>query len=302
MGGAPVSNSARSGLWDELDELCPIDEAAQAPSEAAPEPAPPVLLSRDAVRRNERFAQGIAKSAKIGRRRAFPIIGYIGDNGSGKTLTAVRDTLPSLLSGRPVVSTTPLFDPCAPSSRSLHPLYRPLVSWRDVPTMRNCDLLLDEVQSVANSRLSTSIPPQLLTAFLQLRKQGVVLRWTTTHWARIDTALREVTKAAVICNSMFAAKSAGADGWRPKKVFAVRLVDAASLDGAYTIQVGSDVQTSGVRTLARERYRRRDWWPWLYDSGALVQVLDHVDASGWCMSCGGQRSRPKCNCGPGAHL
>ena len=306
-------------VWNELDELVPIfgansERSAEAAVEvaaaaweapalagaSAEEPAgeePRELWDAQQRERNRRFAELLVRNPKVARRRGFPIIGYIGDNGSGKTLAAVRDSMPTLLRGGTVVSTTPLFDPLADGPRVLHPGYRPLTSWMEVPTLRNADLLLDEVQSVANARLATSIPPQLLTAFLQLRKQGVVLRWTTTHWARVDTALREVTKAAVICNSSSPSKAAGSDGWRPKRRFHVRTVDAASLDGAYTIQLGDETPTHGVKTLARERYRRKDWWPWLYDSTALVRVLDHVDSSGWCMTCGGHRSRPKCSCG-----
>jgi len=289
-------------VWTELDELIPFEGNPERSAGAAAEPPAnadadvPAGWDADQLRRNRKFVESLVRNSKVTRRRGFPIIGYIGDNGSGKTLAAVRDSMPTLVRGGTVVSTTPLFDPLADRPGVLHAGYRPLESWLQVPSLRNADLLLDEVQSVANARLATSIPPQLLTAFLQLRKQGVVLRWTTTHWARVDTALREVTKAAVICNSSLPSKSAGVDGWRPKRLFHVRTVDAASLDGAYTIQLGDDIPRSGVKTLARERYRRKDWWPWLYDSTALVRVLDHVDSSGWCMTCGGHRQRPRCSC------
>lgn len=286
------------GLASELDEIlplpAPVGEAEAAPGRPQPTGSEVVVpFNPDAA---QRFVRSVIRSKGVAHRRGFPLIGYIGDNGSGKTLTAVRDTLPSLLAGRTVLSTTPLFDPLQPHG-TLHDAYRPLLSWREIANLRNADLLLDEVQSVANSRMSSSIPPQLLTAFLQLRKRDVVLRWTTTHWSRIDVTLREVTKAAVICSSSRPDKRAGADGWRPKRKFRVRTVDAASLDGAYTIDIGDPEASRAVRTLSHEKYRRRDWWPWLYDSTALVNVLDHVDAGGWCMSCGGMRPRPKCTCG-----
>jgi len=289
-------------IWSELDEILGFpgegQEGATAPEAHPVDPTPERVRVPDDLRRaRERFVRKTVRSSGVVRRRGFPIIGYIGDNGSGKTLTAVRDTLPSLIMGRTVVSTTPLFDPLAEYDKTPHASYRPLRSWTEITTLRNADLLLDEVQSVANSRQANAIPPQLLTAFLQLRKRGVVLRWTTTHWARIDLSLREVTKAAVICNSSWPQRKAGADGWRPKRRFSARLVDAASLDGAYTIQLGDESPERGVRTMARERYWRRDSWPRLYDSDALVEVLDHVDAAGWCMTCGGTRQRQRCTCG-----
>ena len=47
---------------------------------------------------------------KRARRRVWPIHGYVGANGGGKTVSMVWDTLPSLESGRPVLSTVRLLD------------------------------------------------------------------------------------------------------------------------------------------------------------------------------------------------
>jgi len=47
---------------------------------------------------------------KTARRRAFPIIGYTGANGGGKSACMVWDTLPSLQAGRPVLGTVRLLD------------------------------------------------------------------------------------------------------------------------------------------------------------------------------------------------
>jgi hypothetical protein len=282
----------------ELDELVPLPSAAElkAAGEAAAEEAARYAAVDPAVA--ERFVAKILKSRHVALRRGIPIIGYIGDNGSGKTLTAVRDTYPTLRSGRDVVSTTPLFDPLDDPG-TLHPLYTPLSSWRQIVGIRNADLLLDEVQSVANARMSNSIPPQLFTAFQQMRKAKTVVRWTTPHWSRVDVSIREITKAAVICRSSRPERGQrkGLNGWSNKTRFIIRTVDASKLDGAYTLDVGDpDQQVKELPTYSFERFKRPQGAPWLYDSEAVVLVLDHIDAGGWCMNCGGTRPRPKCSC------
>lgn len=49
-------------------------------------------------------------TTKRGRRRAWPIHGYVGPNGSGKSCSMVWDTLPSLEAGRRVLSSVRLLD------------------------------------------------------------------------------------------------------------------------------------------------------------------------------------------------
>lgn len=51
-----------------------------------------------------------ANTAKRARRRGYPIVGYVGPNGSGKSAAAVWDTIPSLESGRPCLSTVRILD------------------------------------------------------------------------------------------------------------------------------------------------------------------------------------------------
>jgi hypothetical protein len=47
---------------------------------------------------------------KRAARRGWPIMGYVGANGGGKSAAMVWDTVPSLLAGRPVLSTVRLLD------------------------------------------------------------------------------------------------------------------------------------------------------------------------------------------------
>jgi len=52
----------------------------------------------------------LANTKKRQQRRGWPIMGYVGPNGSGKSAAAVWDTIPSLLAGRPVLSTVRILD------------------------------------------------------------------------------------------------------------------------------------------------------------------------------------------------
>lgn len=75
-----------------------------------------------------------ANVKKRSSRRGWPIMGYVGPNGSGKSAAAVWDTIPSLLAGRPVLSTVRLLDferprECEGCDAEGHeiPLYAPIL-------------------------------------------------------------------------------------------------------------------------------------------------------------------------------
>lgn len=74
-----------------------------------------------------------SNTKKRAQRRAWPIMGYVGPNGSGKSAFAVWDTIPSLLAGRPVLSTVRILDferprPCEGCNEDGHliPVYEPV--------------------------------------------------------------------------------------------------------------------------------------------------------------------------------
>jgi len=240
-------------------------------------------------------------------RRSKPILGYVGLNGSGKTLCAVRDVVPSLETGRLVYSTVPLLDP---RTGEPHASYRPIGSWRDLLDLEHCDILLDEVQGAASSRTSSSMPPQLLNELLQLRKPDIRLRWTTTQWGRVDKIIREATPSVVLCRSMWpdrkASKAAAASSpipgeipaWIPKRLIVATTIDASTLDGAVsTVLTASERAKMERRTRQNvERWLRPAQFGTWYDTFARASVLDHVTDGGLCSICGGQRSRPRCTC------
>lgn len=243
----------------------------------------------------------------------FTIQAFVGPNGGGKTLAAMHKlVLPAWRQGRPVVSNLGLY----PERVGFRPeLAQPLTSWRQIPDLRECVLLLDEITAVLPSRQFSSLPPQLGRVLNQLRKVDVVLGWTAPNWARADVLLREVSQAVTVCRGfwsdpwereMFQGRIMGrrvrdADGepmryrrgWRPNRVFRWCTYDAIEFD-EFTYSRVAKVDAREVQ------WHWRRWHPAFraYDTLENVLLLDHLDDVGVCVGCGGSRSRPRCKCGP----
>jgi hypothetical protein len=170
-------------------------------------------------------------SRALMRRRAAEIHAYVGENGGFKSFCAVRDTIPSLLMGRKVVSTLLFLDPdhqasCEAEAEEAwaawgidarptnplalpHPLWRPVRTWADIMGLERSDLVLDEVQGIVNSRAHQSLPPAVMNQIHQMRRQDCIIRWTTPAYARADVSLREVTKAVTYCRGFLPAPGGG---------------------------------------------------------------------------------------------
>lgn len=239
-------------------------------------------------------------------RRASAIRGYVGANGGGKTLCAVVDLLPSLEAGRPVLSNVRILDfrnPRAcedplcmveghPDHQQAHPLYVPLVDFRQMLEFRGGEILLDEIASVASSREFGALPFQVTSQLQQLRRKDVQLSWTAPGWLRADKVLREVTQLVTECRGSMPLKRHGDDRvWRDNRLFVWRSYDATTFEEF----------TAGKRDKLRPMPRSLFWRP-----GSLGEVgydtLDTVTGVGWaneagiCMNCGGKRSIPRCSC------
>lgn len=241
-------------------------------------------------------------------RRAWPIHGYIGPNGGGKTLAAVWDTMPSLSAGRHCLATVRLLDfenprPCDdPRCESedhekhmaAHPLWIPWTSWTQLLEVEHCDVIADEVTGVASSRDSQSMPHMVANALVQLRRRDVVLRWTAPSWARADLIIRECSQAATLCSGFFPVTvrdSAEDRMWRHRRLFRWLTYDATLLDDL----------TNGKRERMNPWTREVYWGPGspgfqAYDTFDSVSSIGHVSDAGRCMSCGGRRTAPACAC------
>lgn len=220
-------------------------------------------------------------------RRRWPISAYIGSNGSGKTLCMVHDTLPSLYEGRTIYTTVPITWPDgteAPNVIMLH-------DWQQILDAQHADILLDEVSSIASSRESDSLPPQIATMLQQLRKRDLVLRWTAPSWSRADKILRETTKTVTICHGYMS--RLGEDSqWRSNTLF--KFVTYDSTD--YTEIEINGVQRKFDSMTKSWYYLPRHIAPCCYDTFASVSTIGTVLMSGRCAVCGGRRRVPECSC------
>lgn len=249
-------------------------------------------------------------TSKRSLRRGWPIHGYIGPNGGGKSTAAVWDTLPSLDAGRHVLSTVRLLDfrnprPCddptcdSPNHAqhmAAHPLWIPWHSWSQLLEVEHTDVLADEVTGVASSRESSAMPAVIANALVQLRRRDVVLRWTAPSWSRADLIIRECTQAATLCTGFLPVRVKSDDSdddrmWRHRRLFRWLTYDAALLD---------ELNTGRRENLDRWVFDLH-WGPGseafqAFDTFDAVTTIGHVSDAGRCMTCGGRRTAPACSC------
>lgn len=156
--------------------------------------------------------RGQEKARRV--RRGAGIAAYVGANGSGKSLLAAHDTIPTLrgipwscdnpdhwhtaegvTSGlRKVVSTMRFV---LPDGRD-HPLWVPLDSYKKIIRAEHCDLILDEVGGAAASATSDSLPQPVKTSLQELRRRDVLCRHTAPSWARATKVLRECSQTVTL--------------------------------------------------------------------------------------------------------
>lgn len=253
---------------------------------------------------------------KRARRRAWPIHGYVGANGSGKSAGMVWDTLPSLDSGRSVLSTVRLLDfrnpqacngfqgrhgqtrceicatPDAPAHMQAHPSWVPFREWEQLLAAEHCDVLMDEVAGVASSRESQSMPSAVVLALQQCRRADLVIRWSAPAWARADKIIRETSQAVTFAVGHLAVEHTDGDRlWRNRRLFQWRTYDANAFEDF----------TVGKRQQLKPLLHDLHWGPSSpafrgYDTLDTVLSIGTVTESGRCYRCGGSRRAPACSC------
>jgi len=235
----------------------------------------------------------LSTGAAIQRRRASEIHAYVGPNGSGKSATMVRDTLPSLAAGRPVLSTVKILDW---NTGEPHPLYIPFVHWDQVRDFHGGDLLLDEVVGIANSRAS-GMPEDIQNILNQLRRRDILMRWTAPAYQRADVIIRETSRAITLChgyapNRKTTRGSTSAAGeiraWAPNRLFTAFTYDAQDMT-RFTASTAR-----GERATVKPKFREIYWGP---SSPAFdaYNTLDPVTQVSWlCPVCGGRPVAKQC--------
>lgn len=245
--------------------------------------------------------------AKRSRRRAYPIHGYVGPNGSGKSAGMVWDTIPSLLAGRPVLSTVRLLDfenprrcegcdVCADGTvehQAAHPCWIPFTDWQQLLDAEHCDVLMDEVTGVASSRESHAMPAPVANTLVQMRRADVVVRWSAPNWSRADKIIRECSQAVTYAVGYLPVQvEDGSDRlWRNRRLFKWRTYDASEFEDF----------TVGKREQLRPFVVDWHWGPsspvfGAYDTFDSVLSIGTVTDSGRCYRCGGRRRVPSCTC------
>ncbi|OIQ93159.1 zonular occludens toxin (Zot) [mine drainage metagenome] len=205
-----------------------------------------------------------------------PIVGFIGANGYGKTLVAVTECIRYMRLGVPVYSTVPITSEWGDSL--------PLTGRSQLLGLRNCVVLLDEVEVIFSSRTTASLPPDVTIFLHTLRHRGVILLWTAPAWKRADVLIREVTQVVVGLDAVAKYTVDGKFWPTPRFVF-VTSMDCTS--------VGADDQPE--RTLRRRFYRLKGLSGWgAYDSEADTPRLGWPDEGGRCVDCGGRITPARC--------
>ncbi|MCL4368064.1 MAG: hypothetical protein M1337_02660 [Actinobacteria bacterium] len=236
-------------------------------------------------------------SYHVRNRRGYPIHGYIGGNGAGKSLAMVLDSLPTLAAGRTVLGTVRLLDPVTGEA---HPQWEPLDDPAKLVEAYRCDVLLDEVAGVMSSRESSNLPNIIETNLQQLRRGDVTVRWSAPSWRRADTIIRECTQGVTVCE----AKSRGQkvvefeDGlerqWKSKSRMKWKTYDANDFEE------WSKSQSEKLSPKVVQRFNRlSDVGQYVsasYDTFAPVLRWSLASDSGRCVQCAGYKPRRKCSC------
>jgi hypothetical protein len=224
----------------------------------------------------------------------WSIRGFVGPNGSGKTLAAINEVaIPAWREGRPVMANFQLY----PDRLGFDPaLFRPLRRWEDLTEFAGGSVIFDEVTTVASSRASHRMPPEFAALLQQLRKADIELAWTAPAWARCEIILRECSQAVTMCRGYMMDRFRRVDpdpteevwwrraerdddgrpvrvrrAWRPNRWFVWRTYDAFAFDEF------SHYQAERLRPLQTQRR-----WVWqvpargAYDTLEGVSLLGHL--------------------------
>lgn len=249
-----------------------------------------------------RFSVSEARSAAAtAQRRTAPIMAYVGPNGGGKSLAMVKDTLPSLLAGRRVISTVRLIDV---RTGEPFPSYEPFVHADQLIDARDCDILMDEMVGVANSREAGSLDVRVQNKLVQLRRADAVVRWSAPNYARADKIVREVTQAVTECRGYATDRRPQIDPktgekrlWQPKRLFSFRTYDTLDFEDWTAgkrdrLEPSVDEWFVGPNSLAFASYDTLD----------AVESVAGMTKGGTCIVCGGTVKRlSTCRCGDDAH-
>jgi hypothetical protein len=238
----------------------------------------------------------------------YSIICIVGSNGAGKTLCMMVLTTPTrngvwwecdnpdhehtkrgqLAGYRRMLSTTPIRD----GNGGLHPLYDPFDDYQQLVEVEHADVYMDEANSVASSRASSSMDRRVEVKLQQLRKADVFLYLTAPDFSRIDIAIRQVTKCVVECRGYAPAPDVPGQPsllWKPRRVFKFSAYDAVEFE-RWTANSAEKADALGVlwfKGPGSAAFRA-------YDTLASVNVIASMTPQDTCTVCEGKIMRHTC--------
>jgi len=132
------------------------------------------------------------------------IRGYLGEFGSGKTLSMVWDLMMSMYKGRKVVSNTPielLYDPIIGKKKYIKANFiqeGDKFQWA-LEHWENCLFAIDEASVYLPSNYWNKMPPGLIVKFAQQRKYRTDFYYTSQIYGHSVKRLRDLTHIVYLC-------------------------------------------------------------------------------------------------------
>lgn len=232
------------------------------------------------------------KDAGRSVRRAYPIHGYFGRNGMGKSLCMVHDTLPDLYAGDPVLSTVKLLDA---ETGDPYPNFTLLTDWEQVLNFERGAILFDEIVGIAGAREGMSLPVQIQNWLVQLRRDDIAMRWTAPAWKRADTIIRETSLGATLCRGYWAKAAVDSEGramtWKQREWFRFKTYAADDFEEWSASKEGK-LKAIGTSWFHAVNSRART----SYDTYDDVSRIVFANETGRCARCGGMRRAKPCSC------
>ena len=236
------------------------------------------------------------------------ISGFVGANGSGKSLVCAFDTMGELAAGGPVpssmrclvwVNPRPCDDPAWGCDKSLetrhkaaHPCYLPWTDWDQFMDMSFGVVVADEIMGVASATDRSDLPQRVMKRMQKMRHFDIRFRWTGPAWARADKTLSEITQSVTVC---LGDKKVPAEDQRRAWRQARRIVA-----DSYDVQEMVDFRE---QSRARQGLvgRQKLWVPkcnarLAYDTFDRVFEVGASDLGGRCDDCGKRIRQEYCKC------